>query len=265
MNWLRVGFALSDLLSILLIIKLVVLRLHSVYRVFCAFLFFQVLSESVAFIEKFTPLDNFMDYRITWLIMRLGSWTLSLWVVYALLRDILANLPGILSFARKVLLFIIPFAVVVALVTAQFEYSASGAAHLAFNLDYLVSVALIFERLVTTIALLVLLLMLAFILWFPVTMPRNLVIFSIGLSIYFSAKASLILFHNFVGKERFPVMDGGVTLILCICLAYWITFLNRAGQYAPVIVGHRWHSDKQSELLHNLEHINAALARAGRR
>jgi hypothetical protein len=265
MNWVRIWVSLSVLLSLGLIAKLMALKLHSTYKVFCAFLLFQVVSESVAIIERFTPLDDILDYRVTWLTMRLASWSLTIWIVYALLRDILRNLPGILRFSRRFLNIVFPLTLVFALITAVAEYKASGASKQPAPIDYAVMVALILERLVTTIALLVLLLMLIFILWFPVTMPRNLAVFSIGLSIYFTAKSAFILFHNFLSHENTAFMDNGVTLILCICLVYWITFVNRKGERAPVTVGHSWRSSRQAELLGDLEHINAALVRASRR
>jgi hypothetical protein len=197
--------------------------------------------------------------------MRLGSWSLTIWIVYALLRDILKNLPGILRFSRRFLNVVFLLALVLALVTAVPEYKASVASKHLAPIDYAVMVALIFERLVTTIALLVLLIMLIFILWFPVTMPRNLAVFSIGLSVYFTAKSSLILFHDFFPPKNNVFMDNGMTLIFCICLVYWIILLNRKGERAPVTVGHSWRSSRQAELLGDLEHINAALVRASRR
>ncbi len=265
MSWVRIWVGASILLSIGLIVKLIALKLHTTYRVFCAFLLFQIVSESVAIIEKFTALDQILDYRVTWLLMRLGSWSLTIWIVYALLRDILRNLPGILRVSHAVLNVVFPLALLLALVTAAPEYTASGAARQPAPIDYAVMVALILERLVTTIALLVLLLMLTFILWFPVVLPRNLAVFSIGISIYFTAKSALILAHHFLPHKNNAFMDNGVALILCICLAFWITFLNTKGERAPVIVGHSWRSSRQSKLLGDLEHINAVLVRAGRR
>jgi hypothetical protein len=265
MSWVRIWVVLSALLSLTLTAKLITLKIHSTYKVFSAFLIFQVVSGWFTIIEKFTSLDKVLDYRVTWLLMRLGSWVLTIWIVYALLRDILKNLPGILRFSRRFLNIVFPLALVLALITAAPEYAASGAAKQTAPIDYAVMVALILERLVTTIALLVLLLMLAFILWFPVTMPRNLAVFSIGLSVYFTAKSALILFHHFFPHENNAFMDNGVTLIFCICLVYWIIFLNRKDEQAPVTVGHSWRSSRQSELLGDLDHINAALVRASRR
>jgi hypothetical protein len=186
-------------------------------------------------------------------------------MVYALLRAILTGLPGILRLSKKILSYAFPLSFVVALLTAVPEYTASGAANVADRLDYVVIVALILERLISTIALLTLLLMLAFVLWFPVRMPRNLALFSIGFVVYFSAKTFFLMFHNFWSHEMLSIVDNGVTFILCICLAYWITFLNRQGEVSPITLGHSWKSTKQSKLLNELESINAVLERAGRR
>jgi hypothetical protein len=265
MNWAQIAFGLSDVLSLVLVIRLITLRLHDVYRIFCAFLLFEIVSESFTIIERFSSLDSVVDYRLTWLIMRLVFWVLSIWIVYALLRAIFASLPGILRFSRKTLHVVLPASVLIALATAVPEYIASGAPGAATHLEYAVRMALILERIVATIAVLTLLLTLAFILWFPVTMPRNLAVFSIGFIVYFTAKTALLLIHSFWSHGNIPLVNNGVTFILCICLACWIIFLNKEGEIVPVTIGHGWQPSDRSELLHNLEALNASLARAGRR
>ncbi len=265
MNWARTAFVLTDVLSVTLVFRLVTLRLHSVYRVFCAFLLFQIVTESLVIIERFLDPDGFIDYRLVWLASRLGSWILSIWMVYALLQAILANYPGILRASRRVLNSALPMSLLAAGLTALPEYLAAGAARADSRIDYLVNLALIFERVVSTIALLIMLLMLIFILWFPVKMPRNLAIFSVGFVLYFTAKTVLLLLRSFWAHESFALLDNGVAFILCFCLAYWITFLNKQGELSPVTLGHSWQADRQSRLLSDLNAINTALARAGRR
>ncbi len=265
MNWARFAFVLSDALSVVLIVRLIALRLHDIYRVFCAFLIFQVVSESFVMVERFTKLGRLIDYRFVWLGIQLFSWVISIWMVYALLHDILRRLPGILRFSRKVLNVSLALALVIALLSAGPEFVASGVSEDRTPIVYVLKVAFVLERLVTTIALLILLLTLAFILWFPVAMPRNLAVFSIGFGVYFTAKSTLLLLESFWLPKYQRLLGDGVTLILCICLAYWIIFLNKSGETAPVTLGHSWQSNRQSELLGDMEHLNALLVRAGRR
>jgi hypothetical protein len=264
MNWARIAFALSDALSIVLIGRLIMLRLHDIYRVFCAFLIFQVVSESFVIVEKFTPLDRLVDYRITWLVIQLISWVLSIWMVYALLNAILTRLPGILRISRRVLNISLAVALVIALFSARPEWLASGGVGESSPIVYAVEVAFVLQRLVATIALLTLLFTLAFILWFPVSMPRNLAVFSVGFGVYFTGKTTLLLVRSFWFHEGLNMLNNGMTLMLCLCLIYWITFLNKAGETAPVTLGHSWQADRQSKLLSDMEHLNALLVRSAR-
>ncbi len=265
MNWAQIAFALSDILSVALIIRLINLRLHHVYKVFCAFLIFEIVSTSFTIIEKFSSLNNIVDYRVMWLVMRLASWTISIWMVYALLYAILANLPGILKFSRRVLNSVLPISLGAALLSAAPEYSASGTSKVSIPIDFLVGIGFVLERVVSTIALFTLLLVLFFILWFPVKMPRNLANFSNGFILYFSAKTTFLLVRSFWSHESFALVDNGVTFILCICLGYWIIFLNKQGEEVPVTLGHSWQVSKQTQLMGNLESLNATLSRAARR
>ncbi len=265
MNWVRFGFILTNLLSIVLIFRLVSLRLHKVYKVFCIFLLFQVLTSSLVLVEKFTSLDRLIDYRVTWLCVQVGVWALWIWMVYALLHAILENLPGILKASNRALNIVFPLAIGIAVISAAPEYVASGAGKITAPLDFLVTLALIAERAVSTVALLTILLMLVFILWFPVRMPRNLAGFSIGFVLYFSAKTSLLLLRSFWAHGNFAMLDDGVTVILCSCLVYWIIFINSSGEHRPVTLGHSWQTAKRNKLIGDLEALNASLARAGRR
>jgi len=265
MNWAQIAFGLSGLLSVILVMRLISLRLHDVYRVFCGFLLFETFSQIFIAFERYSALGHHMDYRITWLVMRMGYWLLSIWMVYALLRAILQRLPGILRLSKRVLNIAFPLALVIALLSAIPEYVASGTPEVLVRVDYFVSVALIFERLLSTIAVLTLLLMLAFVLWFPVRMPRNLAVFSIGFVVYFTAKTMLLLLYSFRSREMPELVDFGVTFILCMCLGCFITFLNRDGERSPVVMGHSWEANRQTQLLNDLEKLNAVLVRAGRR
>lgn len=265
MNWTRIGLGLSGILNVALIARLVTLGLHRVYRIFCAFLLFELVSISLVLFSRSFNLNKYLDYRVVWLTLRFGSWILWIWMIYALLQAILRRFPGILRISQRALNVILPLSICAALISAFPEYVASGAGNATGALDHLVIIGLVCERVIATVVLLVLLLMLLFILWFPVRMPRNLAVFSIGFIVYFAAKTALLLLRSFYSHESLALVNNGVTSILCICLACWITFLNKQGETAPVTIGHSWRASRQPELMNNLEALNTALARAGRR
>ncbi len=265
MNWTRILLLLSDSLIIILIIRLLTLGLHTVYRVFCAYLLFEAFSESCVIVLKSLGLDRYIDYRMLWLPLEIGLWLFSIWMVYSLLQAILRSLPGILRFSKRVMNVLVPVSIAIAILSAAPEYFTKDPAQAHSPFDHVINLAIIFDRLISTAAVLMLLLTLLFILWFPVVMPRNLAVFCVGVTVFFTAKTSVLLLHTFWSHNKFNLIDNILIGISGLCFAYWIVFLNKQGEKAPVTIGHSWRPATQTKLIGDLESINAALARATHR
>ena len=112
--------------------------------------------------------------------------------------EILKSLPGILRFSRVVLNVIFAVAILLALLTVLPEYSAAGGAKFPDPIDRFLIAFFVLNRAVAMAALLVLACILAFILWFPVQMHRNLAVFSVGLVVYFAVKVALLLARSYL-------------------------------------------------------------------
>ncbi|HTU47369.1 MAG TPA: hypothetical protein VMF91_20065 [Bryobacteraceae bacterium] len=255
---------ISDGLEVALVIRLLLMRLHSVYRVFCAFLLFDVFSSAVFFITTHTRYLH-LDYRWAWMTLRPVAWVLALWMVYALVNAILANLPGILRLSHKILNVVFVGALALALITAEPEYSASQLSASAISGNRAMAAVFVMERVIFMAALLILLAMLAFILWFPVQMPRNLAFFSAGFVIFFASTTALFLAHTYAPNVDVRVISQLVIAFHSACLAYWLIVLNKAGETKPVRMGHSWGPAEQKRLVGQLESMNAALLRTSRR
>lgn len=242
--------------------------MHSIYRIFCAFLIFDLLSSVISFAEDAFHNPRY-DYRITWICLSVVGWVLSLCMVYGLLQAILAGLPGILRFSRRLLNIIFVSAVVLSLLSVRLDVEVSGSSgYLAGFVDPIgraVRIAFDLDRVISTVALLVLLAMLLFVLWFPVRMPRNLVIFSIGFVIYFAANTSLMLTRGMWSKQSLYLVSNVIGFILCACYASWAIFITRQGELTTVRIGHGWHRGEQERLVGQLEAMNASLLRAAAR
>lgn len=263
MDWTRGLRWLSDILSVCLILRLRALRLHSVYRVFWIFLLFDVVSTLIAMYEL-SGHDSHLDYRLTWMVLRLPAWILTFWMVYAFISAVLHTLPGILNFSRKLLNYILPIAIGLAALSFKPEYTASGLSTISDPINHVLGIAIVLERVVATIALLVFAAILAFVLWFPVQMPRNLAIFSIGLVFYFGAKVALLLIHSYVSHASADLVNNGISLTLSACYIYWGLFITKEGETVAVRMGHSWRKQDQKRLIRRLEELNAALLNAGR-
>lgn len=260
----RAGQYLSDILALALVIRLSLLRLHSVYRIFCAFVALDLLSSSLFFFEKSLGVHR-LDYRIAWTALRPIAWILSLWMVYALVDAMLTNLPGLLGISRKVLNIVFGCALVAAIAAAWVEYFASGLAAVRDRLDLALGVSLVFEQIIFTAAVAVLLIMLSLILWFPVQMPRNLAVFSVGFVVFFSVSAVVLLLHTYWRAAGVRLVSDILTYVLAACYGYWLIFINRAGELRPVRMGHSWQPAEQQRLIAQLEAMNATLVSSSNR
>jgi hypothetical protein len=271
MNWSRTAQYVSDILALILVIRLAAIRvrLPGVYRVFVAFLTFQLLDSlvSLALYAFYGFLHGVLhfDYRLFWMPLQAVSWVLSLWMVYALLSEILKSLPGILRFSRVLLNVVFAVAVLLALLTVFPEYSVAGGAKFPHLTDRLLIASFAMSRAIAMAALLVLACILAFILWFPVEMHRNLAAFSVGLVIYFTAKVGLFLARSYLSHENSRLLSTTMAFLAATCLLYWIVFITRSGQEVRVRWGHSWRLDEQRRLLTQLESMNTALLRSATR
>jgi hypothetical protein len=255
--------SVSNVLALILILRLLSFKLHRVYRVFCAFLGLELLASAVILVESVMH-SAALDYRVTWLAMRPATWVLSLWMVYELLDAILGKFTGILRASRVVLNITFLASIALALLTVKGEFDSFSSANLSL-IGKSINAALVLERVISTVALLVLTVILAFILWFPVEMPRNLSVFSFGFVMYFASKTGLLLATSYWMHGVTRTASDLVTFILASCFTYWILFINPAGEKKKVRFGHGWETGEQAHYLMQLEAMNSALIRAGRR
>ena len=258
MSWVRLGQDLNITLGLVLIIRLLVLRLERVYRVFCLFLMAEFLASLLAFLDALSP-NSFPDYRIMWMASRTVIWIFTLWTVYSLLNAVLLRLPGILKFSRKVLNSAFVAAIILGILSIRPEYSASGFSGYNDPVARILGLWIVLDRVVCTVALLVLLSILAFVLWFPVEVSRNLIVFATGFLVYFAAKTALWLTRSFWSHESLNLVSNLNMFIASGCFAYWAVFINRAGATVPVTIGHTWRPREQERLIGQLEAMNAAL------
>ncbi len=264
MNWARISQDVNIALAVALIVRLLSLRLQRVYRIFSAFLACELLASLLAFFKSLMP-DLLPDYRIMWIVGRAVIWVFTLWTVYALLGAVLANLPGILSFSRKLLNWAFIAAGLLGVLTARPEYYVSGAAAFVAPIERAVAIGLIVDRVIATVALLVLLSILAFLLWFPVQISKNLIVFTTGFLVYFGAKGTLLLTYSLWSHESLSLISNLILFVSSACFAYWAIFITPEGETVPVRVGHSWQPREQERLIGQLEAINVALLRTATR
>ena len=264
MDWPHIAEAVSDFLELLLAIRVWGLGLHRVYRVFCIFLVFDVLTSSLALWVQLQQPKGW-DYRVVWLILTPIDWVLYIALVYVLLSALLAKFPGVLSFSRKVLHFSFLTGAVIGIVTARPEFLSYERTRHVQALARILAAVAIADRVVSMTAFLALTATLIFILWFPVQMPRNLAVFCVGLVVFFAARTGMWIIYSWGPHINSAFVNTVVLFVLSGCLLYWLIVINKAGEQVPTRIGHSWNAAEQQRLLAQLEAMNATLLRAARR
>ena len=264
-SWINAAQYATEILAIVLVFRLLWLRerREGVYYIFIVFLLIQTSQSLIYFAYTKWAIDQ-IDYRLIWLCLTTFLDVFSLWLVYALAKAVLAELPGILRFSRTLLNVAFPLAIVIAFSTAKSEYRLM---HGADPMDRMMRVCSVADRGISMAAALLLLVILAFILWFPVKMSKNLAIFSIGFVVYFASKTGLELIHLYskLGAKAITILSTVDSVVLILCFLYWIFFIGAQGQTAQVRIGHSWRLAEQAKLLEQLESLNGVLMRSSQR
>ncbi|HEX4749630.1 MAG TPA: hypothetical protein VH302_08825 [Bryobacteraceae bacterium] len=270
MEWSSVAQYIELCLGFVLATRLLLLKLHRVYKYFAIFLLVDVSSNLIWAIEKRTGTPFHVDYRVVWLIESVAMWVFTLLTVYALMDAILAHLPGILRLSRKVLNISFSAAIIIGIASAVQEFRNAVSAEASFgSLVHIVAWAIVFDRVIDSAALLTLLCILIFLIWFPVEMSRNLVLFFSGFVIYFALRTCITLsltlglndtasFLQFVN-----MLNAGLAATV---FAYWSFSITRAGEKVPAKLPVPSFTRKhEALLLSQLEAMNASLLSAVRK
>ena len=271
MDWPSVAQDIELCLSIILILRLLSLGLHHVYRYFSFFLLANISGTLMWVVERrLVGTPFYVDYRILWMADLVFIWLFTFLTVYALLDAILAQLPGILKLSHRVLSLAFLVALGVALVTALPEYRAAMVTQpLPGRLAHLTAGAIVLDRVIATIALITLLAIVLFLFWFPVNMSRNLLAFFSGFVVYFSLRACLNLAVSLRSNGaadfvRFTNLLSAV--IVSSIFAGWSIFLSRSGETVTAKVRLApWRAKEEDLLIAQLQAMNASLLRAVRR
>lgn len=226
------------------------MALHRVYMYFFGYLILVLVQTCV---PVFVPFDS-PRYRDIWLATEGLIVCFYVLVVLELYSIVLQNLEGIASLSRRYIQVALAVAILISVLLLGLEKTRGGmAAHF-----------LTFERAIVFSLLLFVLFITAFLVYYPVPLKRNVIIYSIGYAVYFLAKASSIFIYN-LGYYWNRVVGNIWLAAFFACLLFWLFALNRRGESKTVVIGHQWNPTDEERLLAQLKAINTSLLRAARK
>jgi hypothetical protein len=172
-------------------------------------------------------------------------------IVVELYRVVLRELPGIASISRRYITATVGIATVGSLLLLS----------LGLRPRNYFSTFLVIERVIVFSLVIFILLVSAFLAYYPIPLNRNVVIYSIGYAVYFLTKATT-LFIRTLGYHVSQQISAILLLVSSACLLFWALTLNRQGELRTVVIGHKWKREDEALLLSTLKAINANLVEA---
>lgn len=129
---------------------------------------------------------------------------------------------------------------------------------------WLLDLFMISERGVLSALTLMIIGMSLFLAWFPIKLPRNVLLHCIVFAAFFLSKASILLYRN-VAKSNVAVEWRSAALVIgIVCLVVWIAGLRKPGEVRLTVSHGIWNPEKEEALMIQLKGINAALGRLAR-
>lgn len=112
--------------------------------------------------------------------------------------------------------------------------------------------------------LIFLLVMSAFMAWFPVRMTRNGALYVAGFVVYFLSRATGLLLTNLAPRFQ-ASFDIAMLSVSFACLMVWLFALRRKGEETTVVTGASRDPARVQHLTRQLDAMNARLAAVARR
>jgi hypothetical protein len=241
---------IQTVLLVSLCIRLWRTRLHRVYRYFFGYLLVSLLQTAVM---SLVPFDR-VHYSYAWMATEALSLCFYALIVLELYTLILGDLVGIATLSRRYIKVAIGLAIAVSLLLLYFEKTPTG----------ITTTFLIFERAIVSSLLVFVLLITAFVVYYPVPLNRNVVVYSIAYALYFATKTAGLFASN-LSHHWYRQVSTLLVGVSTACLMLWVFALSRRGETKPEVIGHRWQPEDGERLLSQLKAINASLVRTARK
>ena len=225
--------------------------LHRIYRGFFVYLLFCVLRSCLLRLPNLSQ----TAYGWTWLFTGPPMLILFGYATFELSSIAFRDFCGLASFGRKTLWAGLAICLVASVATLVVDMSQSRG-------DFpLLLAANLARRAVYSTLTLYLLLLVGFLLWFPVPVTRNLLLHTVLLFLFALTGTALLFVRNLLGPSVIPLVSFALLAGNTICLAGWLGF-TRAGEYRPAGMRPHWRPETERHMLDQLSALNASLARS---
>lgn len=247
----RALFYLNFIAQLVLLYRLLQSRLYRTYLSLFLYWLVQTLP-SVALMA--IPIHSQRYVYVYW-----GAQTINVFMAVFVVQDMyriaLREHPAVASLARHTVLAAMTVAAIVALsgITLDSAIFAgqSPAVHRFAT----------FERSMNFVILLFLLLISVLLLWFPIKVRRNIVVYISGFVLFSASRSFGLLLANLLPPSETRLVSTVLLALTFVSLMIWIAGIQPEGEVVTATPGYRRNPETMQRLSHQLDSINAALAR----
>lgn len=249
----KVLFCLDLGAMLALLLRLLLSRLYGVYGLFFAFVAVSLGGELVlANLHARTD-----TYGYCFIAVEAIRTIFSAVIVVDLYSLVLRDLPGLAGLAKRYFSIALGISVVASLLLLGFEQSPSTVLFKYY----------VFHRAISTSLILFILFITAFLIYYPIPLARNVIVYTIGYAVYFLAHASGFLLITSGGPDqawREPVSKA-LQFVSFASMVCWVIFLNREGETKIRATVPRMNREQERLVLQKLQAVNASLLRVAKK
>jgi len=238
----------------ILSVRLFAAGLDRRYRVFFFYLIFATLHAGA--LATIGPRTN--TYEYVWVLTEPFEWLFYVLVVLEIYALVLEDYRGLSTAGRWALIA----AVAVALLASGISLMAPSQLTTQGHLMRYYYVA---ERAVNFSLVVFLLSILGFLMQYPITLSRNIIVHSMVFSVYFLGNTAIYLLLSMRGKDSLDVVAYALSAITLAAVGAWLVLMNPARELRKLRLRPHWMPGKEEELVSQLNHLNAALLRVTRK
>lgn len=251
-NWL---WLISSLAIVALLIKFLHEGLWRRYQAFFAYLLVEVGSAAVLSLIKRPTVYVRVFFGSEFIL-----WAMYLLVTLEIYRVVLQSHPGIARFGRHFVQIAFAVSVGVALLSLALSWNApvEKSQQILHNLNVL-------RQTFMSSAVALLLLVISFMVWFPIRLNRNTFLYCIGCGTFFVTKTLTLLIRNLFGPDLNSVLSCVTMGVWTACNFFWLFLLSRQGEELPLVLRVSPDPLRQRHLVEQLDAINASLLRVARK
>ncbi len=239
----------------ILLTRMMVSRLHVVYRYFFFYLIIR-LGRSLLL----AGLDRRSSaYGWAYVATEPIIWVLYILVVLELFTIVLRDYPGIQTLSRRLLAAALAVSAVVALATLIPDLGNPAERYPILRAMYVA------QRLVMSSLVVFFTILTAFLVWYPVPLSRNAVVYCAGYCLYFISSTMGLLVRNITGYTVTRTTSAILQGVYTGCLLAWIFLLSPQGETKRLSLRRHMLALDEDRLVGQLDAINRSLLRSARK